>query len=77
MSNVNAILNFIADIYVSANPNFFYKEVVYFPSYERRTVVSPFLNQTDVFVDQIDTKLLEEQAENVGERSSACFFFKS
>jgi hypothetical protein len=77
MRDANTILNFIADIYISANPHFFYNEVVYFPAYERRTVVSPFLNQTDVFVDQIDTKLLEEQAENTRGVSTACFFFKS
>jgi hypothetical protein len=77
MRDANTILSFIADVYISAHPTFFYNQVVYFPALNQRVVVSPFLNQTDIFVDQIDTKLFEEQGENVGETSSASFFFKS
>lgn len=79
MSNVKTILNLIEDIYMSNHPNYFYKEVVYFSGRIYAKRVSPFLCLSDIFVDQIDIKLMEEQAETKTKtfNSKACFFFKN
>jgi hypothetical protein len=77
MRDAKTILHLIADIHISTNPNFFYNEVIYFPARNSEEVVSSFLNLSDIFVNQIDMKLLEEQTDDFVEKSSACFFFKN
>lgn len=62
---------------MSSNPNFFYKEVVYFPRESDYLSNAPFINFNDILVDQIDVRLIEQDVESQLERSSACFFFKS
>ena len=76
MRDAKTILNLIADIYISSNPNFFYNEVVYFPTKGYGERLSTFLKLSDIFIDQIDIKLVEEQSNDFGKNSSACFFFK-
>lgn len=76
MRDAKTILTLVADIYISNNPNFFYNEVVYFPIKSFGEKLSPFLRLSDIFIDQIDIKLVEEQSNDSGENSSACFFFK-
>ena len=77
MRDYKTILNFMADIYISAKPNFFYSEVVYFCSQNQGLQPFPLLSLSDIFVDQIDIKLIEEQSDGPNLMSSACFFFKS
>ena len=77
MRDVKTILSLIEDVYISNHPNYFYKEVVYFSGRIYAKRVSPFLSLSDIFVDQIDIKLVEEQAEAKTFKSKACFFFKN
>lgn len=77
MRDAKTILNLIGDKYMSTHPNYFYKEVVYFSGRIYAVRVSPFLSLSDIFVDQIDIKLMEEQAEERPFSSKACFFFKN
>lgn len=77
MRDINTILSLVADIHISANPNYFYNEVIYFPVLRGVSGVSPFLTLSDIFIDQIDTKLVEEQSDDNVDSSSACFFFKN
>jgi hypothetical protein len=62
---------------MSGNPNYFYQQVVYFPARKYGNKIPPFLSLADIFVDQIDTKLVEEQTDDSLNQSSACFFFKN
>ena len=77
MRDAQTILNLVADMYISTNPHFFYNEVIYFPARKYGDKLSPFLFLSDIFVDQIDIKLVEEQSEGSSESSMACFFFKN
>jgi len=62
---------------MSDNPNFFYREAIYFPAKKGEQSIFPFLRFADIFIDQIDLKLVEEHAEETLDKSLACFFFKS
>lgn len=77
MRDPKTILNLMADMYISAWPNFFYHEVVYFIADNKGFQRFPLLSLDDIFVDQIDIKLIEEQSEGPYINSLACFFFKS
>jgi hypothetical protein len=77
MGDSKTILSLISDIYITEHPSFFYKEVVYFPAGKKVGMPSPFISLSEIFIDQIDTKLVEEQSENNVGQSQACFFFKS
>jgi len=59
------------------NPYFFYKEVIFFNLEEPIKVDPALLTFYDMFVRQVDIKLIEEQSEESLRRSRACFFFKS
>jgi hypothetical protein len=50
---------------------------VYFRANNQSLQRFPLLNFSDIFVDQIDIKLVEEQGEGPYIKSFACFFFKS
>jgi len=59
------------------NPYFFYREVIFFNLEEPINPHPEFLSFYDMFVRQVDIKLLEEQSEDKLKRTKACFFFKS
>ncbi|MDX9770426.1 MAG: hypothetical protein RBT19_08685 [Tenuifilaceae bacterium] len=77
MRDAKTILSFIGDKYMTDHPNYFYKQVVYFSGRIYAQRVSPFLSLSDIFVDQIDIKLVEEQSNEKPVKSKACFFFKN
>jgi hypothetical protein len=77
MKDTKTILYLVGDIYMSGNPNFFYQQVVYFPVKQNGINISPVLSLADIFVDQIDMKLVEEQSDEQLEQTMACFFFKN
>ena len=77
MGDAKTIINLIGDIYMLNNPNFFYNEVVYFPIEQKPRGASPFLTLSDIFIDQIDVKLVEEQSADSSTDFTANFFFKS
>ncbi len=77
MNNTKNILYLVGDIYLSGNPNYFYQQVVYFPARRYYRKPTPYLTLADIFVDQIDIKLVEEQAEEQLNQSASCFFFKN
>ncbi|HZJ73745.1 MAG TPA: hypothetical protein VFC87_02970 [Perlabentimonas sp.] len=77
MLDSKAIVNLVSDQYMSSHPNYFYKEVVYFSGRIYDPRVSPFLSLSDIFVDQIDMKLVEESLVKKPVVTKACFFFKN
>ncbi|HOP04421.1 MAG TPA: hypothetical protein PL017_08225 [Tenuifilaceae bacterium] len=77
MRNTKNILYLVGDIYMTSNPHFFYQEVIYFPAKKSEVAVSPFIKLSEIFIDQIDLKLLEEHSDEKLTESSACFFFKN
>lgn len=77
MRDAKTIIDLISDQYMASHPNYFYKEVVYFSGRIYDPRVSPFLSLSDIFVDQIDIKLVEESAVSKSFTSKACFFFKN
>ncbi|MDD3567124.1 MAG: hypothetical protein PHT92_01870 [Bacteroidales bacterium] len=77
MKDAKTILSFIGDKHMADHPNYFYKQVVYFSGRIFAQRVSPFLSLSDIFVDQIDIKLVEEQSNEKSAKSKACFFFKN
>ena len=77
MGDAKTIINLISDIYITEHPSFFYKEVVYFPACKKLQKSRSFISLSDIFIDQIDIKLIEEQSDSNSGQSQACFFFKS
>jgi hypothetical protein len=67
----------VCDVLMNTNPYFFYKEVIFFNLEEPAPVDSTFLTFYEIFVRQVDIKLLEELSDENLHRSKACFFFKS
>ena len=77
MRDGKTIVNLVSDQYMTSHPNYFYKEVVYFSGRIYDPRVSPFLSLSDIFVDQIDIKLVEESSATKPFETKACFFFKN
>lgn len=77
MRSAKTILHLVGDIYMLECPNFFYQQVVYFPEAQRDMGLRPFTSLYEIFVDQVDIKLIEEQAEGSLNETQACFFFRS
>lgn len=77
MRNSKTLIDRVCNRYMMHNPYFFYREVVFFNLEEPTKTASEFLSFYDMFVRQVDIKLLEEQSEDNLRRTKACFFFKS
>ncbi|MFO8021408.1 MAG: hypothetical protein R6U65_02990 [Perlabentimonas sp.] len=77
MHDAKTIINLIGEMYIEKNPNFFYSEVIYFPAIKNKKNILPYLNLSDIFIDQIDTKLVQEQSADSPNDYNANFFFKS
>lgn len=73
----NIIVELVRNTYMKHNPYFFYREVIFFNLEEPIKPHTEFLSFYDMFVRQVDIKLLEEQSEDELKRTKACFFFKS
>jgi len=77
MRDSKMMLGLVCDMFIAANPNYFYQQVIYFPFYKGMRSNPPYLCLSDIFIDQVDIKLVEEQSENKSINSAACFFFKN
>ena len=77
MRSTKSVVNLVGDWYLAHNPNFFYRDVVFFYMLQTRKKNQQFLSFYDLFVQQIDVKLLEEQSYEPITRSHACLFFKN
>lgn len=77
MHDAKTIINLIGEMYLEKNPNFFYNEVIYFPAIKNARSILPYLNLSDIFIDQIDIKLVQEQSADSPNDYNANFFFKS
>jgi hypothetical protein len=77
MRTLNSLANQVGNIFMSHNPYFFYREVIFFNLEIPEKTDSSLLSFYEIFVQQVDIKLLEEQSEEEYQRSRACFFFKS
>jgi len=77
MRNSKTVVDRICNDYMMHNPYFFYREVVFFNLEEPIKSSPSLLSFYDMFVRQVDVKLLEEQSEEILKRTKACFFFKS
>ncbi len=77
MDKTKTILNQVSDMYMAANPNFFYSQSVFFPVYICTDFPEPFISIYHIQVDQIDIRIMEQDGESDSTTSRACFFFKS
>lgn len=77
MRDTKAMVDRICSNYMMHNPYFFYREVIFFNLEEPIKSIPSLLSFYDMFVRQVDIKLLEEQSEDNLKRTRACFFFKS
>ncbi len=77
MGVLNILANQVCNIFMSHNPYFFYREVIFFDLEIPEKTDPSLLSFYEIFVQQVDIKLLEEQSEEKYQRSRACFFFKS
>ncbi|NOU19475.1 MAG: hypothetical protein HOO91_18120 [Bacteroidales bacterium] len=77
MKKTKTLVDRICSSYMMHNPYFFYREVIFFNLEEPIRPNPEFLSFYDMFVRQVDIKLLEEQSEEDLRRTKACFFFKS
>ena len=77
MRNARTLVDRVCNKYMMHNPSFFYREVIFFNIDEPIKVNPSILSFYDLFVRQVDIKLLEEQSEESLKRTKACFFFKS
>ena len=77
MRNTKTLVDRVCNKYMMHNPYFFYREVIFF-NLEKPIKSNPsLLSFYDLFVRQVDIKLLEEQTDDNLNRTKACFFFKS
>jgi hypothetical protein len=77
MRNTKTLVDRVCNRYMMHNPYFFYREVIFFNLEEPIKSNPSLLSLYDLFVRQVDIKLLEEQTEEPLSRTKACFFFKS
>lgn len=77
MRSTKTLVDRICSDYMLHNPYFFYKEVIFFNLEEPIKADPSLLSFYDMFVRQVDIKLIEEQSDELLRRSKACFFFKS
>jgi hypothetical protein len=77
MRNTKILVDRVCNNYMTHNPYFFYREVIFFNLEEPIKSNPSLLSFYDLFVRQVDIKLLEEQTEETLKRTKACFFFKS
>lgn len=70
-------VNMVGELLMSSNPYWFNNQVVFFDENNRGRYPQGFLSLYDIFVDQLDIKLYEEQLEDTLPSSNACFFFMS
>jgi len=77
MRNTKTLVDRVCNRYMMHNPYFFYREVIFFNLEEPVKSDQEFLSFYDMFVRQVDVKLLEEQSEDTLRRTKASFFFKS
>jgi len=77
MRNTKTLVDRVCSKYMMHNPYFFYREVIFFNLEEPIKSNPSLLSFYDLFVRQVDVKLLEEQTEENLKRTKACFFFKS
>jgi hypothetical protein len=77
MRSTKILVDRVCNNYMMHNPYFFYREVIFFNLEEPTKSNSSLLSFYDMFVRQVDIKLLEEQSDDNLRRTRACFFFKS
>jgi hypothetical protein len=77
MRNTKTLVDRVCNRYMMHNPYFFYREVIFFNLEEPPKPDQEFLSFYDMFVRQVDIKLLEEQSDEALKRTKASFFFKS
>ncbi len=77
MRNTKTLVDRVCNRHMMHNPYFFYREVIFFNLEEPTKPNQEFLSFYDMFVRQVDIKLLEEQSEESLRRTKASFFFKS
>ncbi|MCB8963615.1 MAG: hypothetical protein H6536_01060 [Bacteroidales bacterium] len=70
-------LSKVGEQIMASNPYWFNNQVVYFEDDNRSKYSEEMIPFYDIFVEQLDVKLYEEQLEDALTSTSACFFFKS
>lgn len=70
-------VNLIGEHLMANNPYWFNNQVVFFEDDNRDKYPEDMIPFYDIFVEQLDIKLYEEQFDDPLTSSNACFFFKS
>lgn len=70
-------VSLVGELLMTSNPYWFNHQVVFFEDDNPRIYPKGIISFYDVFVDQLDIKLYEEQFDESLSSSNACFFFKS
>lgn len=70
-------VSLVGDYLMTSNPYWFNHQVVFFDEDYLEKHANENVSFYDIFVEQLDLKLYEEQFEEKLTSSNACFFFKS
>jgi len=65
----------IGRIYMNADPYWFYNLVIFFDEDNQHLLPRGMLSFYNLFVDQLDLKLYEEQVTHKLSKSHSCFFY--
>lgn len=70
-------LSLVGELLMTSNPYWFYHQVVFFENDVPVKKEDDIISFYEIFTDQLDIKLYEEQIDESLSSSCACFFFKS
>lgn len=70
-------VDIVGEFLMKNNPYWFNFEVIFFDIDNQDIYPDGFLSFYQIFVDQLDIKLYEEQMDDSLSSSNACFYFKS
>lgn len=70
-------VSLVGELLMTSNPYWFNHQVVFFENDAPVEKINELISFYEVFIDQLDIKLYEEQFDESLSSSNACFFFKS
>ncbi|QKG79266.1 hypothetical protein [Tenuifilum thalassicum] len=71
----NTVVDFLGRMHMNTDPFWFYNLVVFFDEDNDNKPPNGMLSFYDLFVDQLDVKLFEEQIPQSLNNSRACFYY--
>ncbi|MGE0076867.1 MAG: hypothetical protein AB7S48_03315 [Bacteroidales bacterium] len=70
-------VSLVGELLMTSNPYWFNNQVVFFEDDNQSQYSEDYISFYNIFVDQLDIKLYEEQLDDFLTCTSACFFFRS